>query len=267
MKTLLLFLHDDRGQAARVAAAIDLADALRAHLLCVDVMLANLSALDWGGPVAAMVLEHDRADERRNRDAVAERLAARGLACSWVEMTGDVAEAIGDHAGLADLIVLSTVLPGGDPPDMVDTIRRVLRRVRTPVLAVPPGATGFHPGGNAIALWDGSADAETALRAAVPLLSRAGMVTILYVDDGSLVTPVRCACDYLRSHGIAAHATIWDKFAGAPQTIEQYIARHHPAYVVMGAFGHGRLHDAVFGSVTRHLLATATVPILLAAHG
>jgi len=32
----------------------------------------------------------------------------------------------------------------------------------------------------------------------------------------------------------------------------------------MGAFGHARVHDVFFGSVTRHLLMASSVPLLLA---
>jgi nucleotide-binding universal stress UspA family protein len=35
-------------------------------------------------------------------------------------------------------------------------------------------------------------------------------------------------------------------------------------YIVMGAFGHGRVAEAIFGGVTRSMLLKSDLPLLLA---
>ena len=148
---------------------------------------------------------------------------------------------------------------------MAAKIRAILRRVSTPILAVPRHLKVFDARGKAIVLWDGSPDAEAALRAAVPLLARASEVTVLYADDGSLGASLHDATSYLLHQNIIAHA-VRHEITGndAAVSIEHYLQRHEPAYVVMGAFGHARVHDVFFGSVTRHLLMASSVPLLLA---
>jgi len=267
MKNILLLVHDDIGQEARLIAALGLTAALDGHLSCLDVIATPEGFYRMGGgPIAMMVLREEEVAERRNKSTLRARLLAKDIAFSWNDAAGDLATALIDAAGLADLLVLNTILSDSDEAlDMAVVIRSILRGVSTPVLAVPQKVTAFDATGHAVVLWDGSADAEAALRAAVPLLARAGSVTIIYADDGSLGTPVGDATAYLRHQNIIATPVRREIDGGnAARAIEHYIARHEPAYVVMGAFGHGRVHDTLFGSVTGHLLAISTVPLLLA---
>lgn len=48
MKTLLLLVHDDAGQEARLQAALDLTRALDGHLTCVDIAPIPVFAGDLG---------------------------------------------------------------------------------------------------------------------------------------------------------------------------------------------------------------------------
>ena len=62
-------------------------------------------------------------------------------------------------------------------------------RTGKPILAVPQAAKGFAANGRAIVAWDGSAQADAALRAALPLLKLATHVTVLEIGDGSIQAP------------------------------------------------------------------------------
>jgi nucleotide-binding universal stress UspA family protein len=267
MKEIALLVHADAGQEARFAVAADLAVGLDGHLACVDVVsLRDEVYRNFGGMAAGLLLHTQFEAEHRNKAALNDRIAGRGIACSWTDAEGRLDTALVAAAQRADLLVVSTLLPGDvEYPDMAATIRRVLRHVHTPILAVPPHARGLKLDGRVVVLWDGSADAEAAMIAAVPLLARAAHVTVLHVEDRPLALPLREATDYLHRQGILTHTSrqgLWS--GGAAQAIAHYIVRHVPDLVVMGAFGHGRLHDALFGSVTGHLLAAGPAPLLLA---
>jgi len=267
MKDILLLVHDDIGQEARLTAALGVTAALNGHLSCLDVIATPEGFYRMGGgPIAMMVLREEEVAERRNKSTLRARLLAKDISFSWNDAAGDLATSVIDAAGLADLLVLNTILSDSDEElDMAVAIRSILRRVSTPILAVPQKLTAFDAVGHALVLWDGSSDAQAALRATVPLLGRAAGVTIVYADDGSLGAPVGEATAYLRHQDIIATPVRREITGGnAARAIEHYIARHEPAYVVMGAFGHGRVHDTVFGSVTGHLLATSPAPLLLA---
>lgn len=267
MKNILLLVHDDDGQEARLSAALAVRTALDGHLVCLDVIVTSDGFYRMGGgPIGMLVLEERQKEERHNKAAVHARLVADNIPFSWNDSVGELDTILIDAAGLADLVVLNSYLSDDiADPDMAAKIRAILRRVSTPILAVPRHLKVFDARGKAIVLWDGSPDAEAALRAAVPLLARASEVTVLYADDGSLGASLHDATSYLLHQNIIAHA-VRHEITGndAAVSIEHYLQRHEPAYVVMGAFGHARVHDVFFGSVTRHLLMASSVPLLLA---
>jgi len=43
-----------------------------------------------------------------------------------------------------------------------------------------------------------------------------------------------------------------------------YCTENKPDVLVMGAYGHARLREDLFGGVTRHILKNMTVPVLMA---
>lgn len=267
MKNILLLVHDDDGQEARLSAALAVRAALGGHLICLDVIVTSDGFYRMGGgPIGMLVLEERQKEERHNKASVHARLLADDIPFSWNDTVGDLDTILIEAAGLADLVVLNSYLSDDiADPDMAAKIRALLGRVATPVLAVPRHLKEFDATGRAVVLWDGSPDAQAALRAAVPLLARASEVTILYADDGSLGASLHDATSYLLHEDIIAHACRHDITGGdVALSIERYLQRHEPAYAVMGAFGHGRAHDVFFGSVTQHLLMASSIPLLLA---
>jgi nucleotide-binding universal stress UspA family protein len=51
---------------------------------------------------------------------------------------------------------------------------------------------------------------------------------------------------------------------GIGATILGYCGETDPDVLVMGAYGHARLREELFGGVTRHILENANVPVLMA---
>lgn len=266
MKNILLLVHDDAGQEARLQAALDLARALDGHLQCLDVSLVPVLA---GGPYdgvgEAMMLEDERARERDNKARLEERLSHEDVRWSWSDATGALADCVEDEAALADLIVLNRKLDGASYPDMRETAGEVLIGSGKPIVAIPDDARGFSVKGRALVAWDGSSHAAAALRQAVPLLALAGSVIVLEIDDGSVVTPAEEAAAYLSKYDI--HARVVRDFALSNPTSDILlagIAVQRADYVVMGAFSHMRATEAVFGGCSRAMLTRSPVPVLLA---
>jgi nucleotide-binding universal stress UspA family protein len=70
---------------------------------------------------------------------------------------------------------------------------------------------------------------------------------------------------YLSRHGVGCEIAVAAK--GDVSVEERLLAEAkawRPDYLVMGAYGHGRWREAIFGGVTRFLLAEIGVPVLLA---
>lgn len=264
MKNVLLVVHDDVGQEARYQAALDLVRMLDGHLTCLDV--AEYPAMvgdDYG--VAAMLLDDERQREATNRSRLEKRLAVEGLPWTWIDTTGSFTNCIADTAGLADIIVVNRRLDSFPIPDMRNIAAETLLKVGKPLLAVPEISRGVKFHGHAMIAWDGSEEAIAALREAVPLLRLAGRVTIFEVDDGSVTQPSEEAAAYLARHDIPS--TVRPKhpaLLGAAREILKQVELSRPDYLVMGAFEHGRFHEAVFGGVTRTMLTESPIPLLLA---
>ena len=266
MKNVLVLMHDDAGQEARFQVALDCTRALSGHLTCVDVSIVPEFVGDYadcGG--SAMLISEEQSREKINRAHMEARLKTEGVPYDWTDECGFLSPSFRDAAALADLIVLNRELDAIHYPDMRKLISEVAHKVRKPIIAVPQTAGSLDLFGHALVAWDGSAQAEAALRAAVPLLQLAGEVTILEVDDGSLKLPASDAAEYLSRHGIKPIVRRETDVADLPSTVLlEAIGREHAAYLVMGGFGHGGFLEAAFGSVTRRMLKECPVPLFLA---
>ncbi|MFA6117944.1 MAG: universal stress protein [Sphingomonas sp.] len=268
MKNILVLIHDDSGQNARVQTALDVARAVGGHLRCVDVSIVPEVVTDYvsmGG--GALLRADEELNEASNRTRVRERLENDDVPFDWIDTSGDLTESMRAAAALTDLVVVNRELQTSLFPNALELAGRLLVEARLPVLAVPETAKGLDIRGRALIAWDGSPSAEAALRAAVPLLRHAGSVTILYVEDGSLKIPPEDAAIYLSRHGIEAtiqrEKILMDR-PGAVILSAQHWTKAD--YVVMGAFGRARVIEELFGGATERLLTESPVPLFLV-HG
>ena len=266
MKNILVLVHDDPGQEARLQAALDVTRALKGHLNCLDVVIMPVViGYDWSGYAGAMLLEEERAKEDLNRLVLEKRLAQEGVAWSWLNATGDLVSSIERAAVLNELIVVNCRLDGTTYPDMRASTSNLIVTSGKPILAVPESARGFAVSGRAMVAWDGSLQSDAALQAAIPLLRQATHVTIVEIDDGSLDIPAEDAAAFLSRHGV--HPLIVREEAPRGQAGRRLLAaitERKADYVVMGGFGHSRLSEALMGGVTRTMLTHSPVPLLLA---
>ncbi|UIJ46318.1 universal stress protein [Sphingomonas cannabina] len=266
MKNVLVLMHDDAGQEARFQAAVDLTRALDGHLTCIDIAIAPVFVGDYadcGGTALLMADEEQR--EGVNRTRMEARLRVEGVPYDWIDEKGFLTPCVCDSTALADLVVLNRELDSIPYPDMRELVGDLLVKTGKPIVAVPENAKGFDAFGHALVAWDGSEQAEAALRAAVPLLQHAGTVTILEVDDGSIKLPASEAAEYLSRHGIKPIVRRESAREDIPSTVLlDTIEAVGAAYLVMGGFGHRRFIEAAFGGVTKRMLKECPVPLFIA---
>ncbi len=266
MKNILLLVHDDPGEEARLQAALDLTRALSGHLSCIDVV--EMPVLVGAGYMMAdaelALLEDAREREARNRARLEARLAREDVSWDMKDATGGFVETIREVAGLSDLIVLNTAFADRQPPDMRAVAADLVMSAGQPIVAVPADAHGLDVGGDVLIAWNGSAPAQETLRAATPLLALARSVTL--AEFGEIAGPAaEDAAAYLSRHGI--HADIQRRPIGGDGVAATLLAAchaMHPAYCLLGAYGHSRLREGLFGGVTRAMLKDSPVPLLIA---
>ena len=266
MKNILLLIHEDAGQEARLQAALDVTRAVNGHLTCLDVsVVVPMVGADVGVSGGAVMIELERENESVNRARTYPRLEKEDVSWSWIDTTGYLEPALEGAAGLADLIVVNRQLDSFPLPDMRTLAAGLVVKSGKPILAVPETVTGFNANGNALVAWDGSPESSAALTAAVPLLQLAGSVTIVEVEDGSVKTGAEEAAAYLSRHGI--HAMIVRAATDGDDAGTVLLAKANSEkfdYLVMGGFGRSRFAEALFGGVTRRLLTESQIPLFLA---
>jgi nucleotide-binding universal stress UspA family protein len=135
-----------------------------------------------------------------------------------------------------------------------------------PVFVVPSTHEGPAKLGKAIVCWDGAAQAARAVAESLPSLTATQSVEVLCVQ-GEQRPPQRPTgaeiVQRLGRHGIASALHEHPAGADVGSAILAYTAESGADYVVMGAYGHWRLRELVFGGTTRTLLASATVPLFM----
>lgn len=268
MKTILVHIEGDEGQASRLAAALDLARGVGGHLVCLSVMPYAAYALGDPGmgafPVTALIeaVEARRAEERA---AVEARLVRENVSWEWQAADGDAADRLVEYARLADVVVMSAGPFAVQPALKSGITGDVAIRAPAPVLAVPTGLARLDVAGAALLCWDGGQEAGVALRAALPLLQMASAVTVLTVAEKDSAFTARAAAAFLSRHGVSADVVEREGGgASVEQVIRSVAAERGAGLIVQGAYGHSRLRQMLFGGVTRGLLADAPAALLLA---
>lgn len=270
MKSVLLHIHDDWGDESRLQAACDLARCHDAHIQCVQVRSApDLVAADMygGAAFAPAITEELHQIDDRLRVQIEDRLTREGVSWNWRQVDGETVGALLRAAKLSDIIVVT--LPEGARRDFKDPLPIAADLAlggRTPVLAVPQSVKGVMIAGRAFVAWDGSQEAAAAIKSAIPLLQKAQDVHVVTVEEADKRSfPSTEASEYLSRHGIASQMYSWPRDGDAVETaLLNAIGALTPDWIVMGAFGHSRLRELVFGGVTRRMMRDARVPLLLA---
>jgi nucleotide-binding universal stress UspA family protein len=138
-----------------------------------------------------------------------------------------------------------------------------------PVLVVPIGPIPTSVGQRILVAWYGSHEAARAVHDSLPLLRQAGQVSLLAVNSneqghiGSGANPAAMAA-HLERHCITAE--LIETHSGEKSVMEILLARIAEVgadLLVMGAFGHSRLKEFLFGGVTYDLLQKLPVPVLM----
>lgn len=267
-RTVLVPVGEDKACEARLHAARVLAWRFDAALVGLHVERPQPSMpgavySEAGVELAARLAESYRAavaEERAAAKALFQRVCGTGGATEWREATGEPEVIVPGIARTADLVVTSQ--PGAE--DGFALIEALAVSAGVPVLMLPAAGAG-ELGKVVLAGWNGSREATRALHDALPFLATAEQVVLCAVGEAAIAT-LEPATAMLRRHGVPVRAEPVQEPAGdAGATLLRQAATHGADLVVIGAYGHSRLREMVFGGATRHLLRTAALPLLLSA--
>jgi nucleotide-binding universal stress UspA family protein len=269
MKSLLLHIQDDEGLEARLQVALALSRSAGGHLSCLQVTPINafVSVDSFGaGYVMADLINQLEAQQAALRAKIEARLAKEDVAWSYEHVTSIPSSALVNAGALADLIVVGRFQDKQSAAYAQGAIiGEILQATHTPLLICAKDQSGFDPFGPAVIAWNGSFEAANALRAALPLLKQASAVHIVTVDDDTHYDfPPLGASEYLSRHNVKSELlreakgtlSVQDRIVVTAQGLGA-------AYLVMGAYGHSRAREFLFGGVTRSLLKECPLPLIV----
>lgn len=269
MRSILLHVEDDEWLESRLQATLDLARALDGHITCLQAVPFDVTMPgDFYGTLVSSMHPANRQVAARLREQLEERLAREDVRWDWIDETGLTDRRLQEHACMSDLVVLGSGMRDGAPDKSSPLAAGMAVKGLAPILVVPRSARGFDCAGPAVVAWNGSPEAGRALRAAVPLLSLAEQVHLVTVSERreeGFDLPAMEGSQYLSRHGIACEmADLVADGRSIADVLTDFIQTQGAAYLVMGAYGHSRLVENVFGGVTREMLTNPPAPLLLA---
>ncbi|HEX8027540.1 MAG TPA: universal stress protein [Vicinamibacterales bacterium] len=262
------------GAGGTTPICLDVASALaaghNAHLTALHVIQPPLVPVDASGFVAADVIQQLE-DQERERAEVARRLVTdaerrNGRCIEHRAVDGDTITTALLHSRYADLVIVGQD-GGDDPAGYSDLAEAIVMDAGRPVLVVPQAGKFSSVGKRVLVAWKQTAEATRAVHDALPLLRGAEAVVVMEVNPPTERVPHIAGVDiatHLARHDVRAEVSSTTATEiGIGDVILSRAAELGADTIVMGAYGHSRLREFVFGGVTLHLLRHMTVPVFM----
>lgn len=274
-KTLLTVTGPDHGDDD-LRLAVGLCEEINAHL---SVLVLVIAAPPSGGEYAAVVSPAWLVEREAELEMLERRIAAVSKMLSESPLSADLSsdypdqswadEVVGRRARYADLTIVG--------PEMLAThtlkekvIAGGLFSSGKPILLVPKGARATLKPKRVLVAWDASLEASRAVRESLGILSSADEVRVVMIDPVEDERhhgeePGADVATYLARHGVKVAV---DRLPSSNRSIADVLRQHAvdtgAELVVMGAYGHSRLRERIFGGVTRSIIEEPGLPILMA---
>lgn len=272
-KTILVHLNDERRAEALLEPAMALARRYNAHLIGMHAYAALPAApvnIPYAGAMIGGLVGAERKRNEQIEAIFARTTANQPFVSEWRALKVahvDLAAVIMDHGRAADLIIAGQTDPEWDLSPLMDFPERLALESGRPVLVVPNNGRYADVGRNVLIAWKPGREAARAVFDALPLLTGAEKVQILEVkeraDAETALAPDTTIAASLARHGIKpnVHSIGVGKQSVADEILSR-IAGDKADLLVLGAYGHSRFREFVFGGVTRHIARHMTVPTL-----
>ncbi|TYL76272.1 universal stress protein [Bradyrhizobium cytisi] len=262
LTSILVHIEPDHASRNRLECAAQVARRFNARLIGVAAAQLRAPVVDnYGGVAIAAEME---AEEERIRTGLKNAEAGfrnspavGGLQTEWRSVVGVPEAVLVRESRAADVIVLGRapaqlgVFSLMDPGD-------VLMHARRPVLVVPDGTRSLEAK-RIVVGWKDAREGRRACLDALPLLQRADLVSVVEVVDETEIDAAKArvadVATFLGRHDVRAEAEARVRAERSVADALMLAAEQHGAdLTVTGAYGHTRLREWVFGSVTADLL-------------
>lgn len=171
------------------------------------------------------------------------------------------------HARVTDLVVMARAKSHAHARKAL--IEHILFEAGRPLLLVPGERQRTRDWKRILIGWNAKAQSMRAVSSALPLLRRAEAVVVSTVDaipssTGHGEGPGRELAAYLARHGVRVEVRNLDSIGRTHARALLDEAQGFAAdLMVLGAYGHSRAQEFVFGGVTRELIEGSPLPVLM----
>jgi nucleotide-binding universal stress UspA family protein len=275
-KTILVSLNEVGRLSELIAAAVTLARETGAHVSGLYVVPAVQVYPSVGFEAAPQVFEGNRSffkdNAARVKQAFEETMRREALSHDFHQVdarTPVIAEEVVAAGRVADLVVVSATNPEEITGVERDFVEQTVMALGRPVVVLPFKGKAAVSLNEVIVGWDGGREASRAAFDALPLLQKAGKVRIVRIDpqkDPSLRGSVAGAdlAEALSRHGVKAEAQGYPTDGqDEGQALMRCAEDAGAGLIVMGAYGHSRLAEFIFGGATRFVLNRLVCPVLM----
>lgn len=223
-----------------------------------------------GMEVTAMANTIATSRRERARAHFDAAVAAGAHRLEWAELRRDQGLMAFNRSALyTDLVLVGQHDPRhGSVQDVpADFVEWTLHDSGKPVLVLPYTTERPLPMRTVLVAWKESREAARALSAALPLLRQAQQVHVVMWNDSPSAHSAADAAPLLAC--LQRHGVVAEVHSQGPATSQlgdhllSLAADLGAELLVMGCYGHARIREWVTGGVTRTVLASMTLPVLM----
>jgi nucleotide-binding universal stress UspA family protein len=274
-KTILVHVDQSKHAPSRIRIAADIAARENGHLIGAAMTglsryLYEENAIDMNRTVLA---NHVESLSRHAGDALVqfERIAAQAGVQSVEKrlVKDDNQGGLTLQARYSDLVVLGQTDPDEPSSRTISNLPEyVVLNSGRPVLIVPYAGTFNTVGEQVLVAWDGRMEAIRAVASAIPVLRHAKRVVIAVFNpsigaDEHGEQPGADIALYLARHGVNVEVMPQVTPIDVGNALLSLAADLNSDMIVMGGYGHTRFREVLLGGVTRTVLASMTVPVMM----
>jgi nucleotide-binding universal stress UspA family protein len=270
IRSMLVHFDAHPSSVGRLKLARDLAGQHGASVAAaygVPMSLSDVAASTDGTPAGWIEYQAIHAERQRGAFELFEAAVKEpGPSVHWIDLQRmPKGPLFSHHALFADLLVLGARTPGSwfaraTPVDVAETVSIASGK---PALIVPHGfSTCAH---RIVVAWQAGREAMRALTASIPFLQKADEVHLAHWNEPESESPDFPALQhYLRLHDVESTCHEFGRADAVGEAMLELARELHADLLVMGCYSHSRLREFVLGGVTRTVLASPTLPVLVA---
>jgi nucleotide-binding universal stress UspA family protein len=278
MKTILVPTESHESMRSALATALMLAHRFDSYIegFALRFRVNEFIAVDMAGAIPLETLREESVEEARRARALFEAFMRQhavprsdapvaSLSYGWLDDAPEGEDFVGSRGRVFDVVVMSRSEPNSIglhdkaiESGLFDSGRPILIAAPTPPREI---------GANVLIAWNCSTEQARTTAFAMPLLRKADRITVLHVEGGTAVPGPSAvqATQYLRRNGL--NAVLMTVGLEGRSTGEAILATAQSLgcdLLIKGAYTQSRLRQMIFGGATRHILAHATLPVLMA---